>query len=359
MHNVIMEHAERLLKKGKTADEVINLIGNLPYIEFYEAAADPIYTGLRHGLPRLLHYLRDGDRQIARAIDAVWGPPDRRYRAASYLAYELGRTVAAEMPEPGPEITALLGLHGRALRTAAEIRLLVMSGFEAAAYARWRSLHELAVVAYVIHEADSSIAERYLAYSTVERWRDMQEYQRHAERLAREPFTDTEVQAAKNAFDSVIATYGETMSKANGWAAPLFPSRSEPAKPRNIQYRELETLAGLGHFRPFYKRGSHHVHAGAYGAELNLTRSPTGALRITTGAVVTADFAEVFHGAAISVEQISATLFAACLNVKEDVERPVELIICMLTMQRFVREVGELCSRAYAAARDRGWVDHG
>jgi hypothetical protein len=61
-----------------------------------------------------------------RLLDSTWGPADRVYRAASYyVAYELG-TEISKPPGLSFKLDALLGVHARASRVAAEIRLLVI-----------------------------------------------------------------------------------------------------------------------------------------------------------------------------------------------------------------------------------------
>jgi hypothetical protein len=94
--------------------------------------------------------------------------------------------VTEAKPHQGTSL-ALLGLHARAVRTAAEIRLLAMNGFAAGAEARARSLHELAVTSCVIGDADEVVANRYLAFVDVERCDDAVQYQRTRRPSVRHP----------------------------------------------------------------------------------------------------------------------------------------------------------------------------
>lgn len=55
---------------------------------------------------------------------------------------------------------AMLRLHARACQVADEEICLMENGFADGAMARWRTLHELAVVAAVISEGDDDLAER-------------------------------------------------------------------------------------------------------------------------------------------------------------------------------------------------------
>ena len=54
-------------------------------------------------------------------------------------------------------------MHARACRTGYEILTLLDAGLASAAHARWRSLHEVAAVAFFVKEHGPETAERYLA----------------------------------------------------------------------------------------------------------------------------------------------------------------------------------------------------
>src|SRR5664279_4569741 len=62
----------------------------------------------------------------------------------------------------------LIRLLVRACQVTDEILCLLENGFADGAMARWRTLHEIAVVAAVIRQHGDDIAERYLAHHAVE-----------------------------------------------------------------------------------------------------------------------------------------------------------------------------------------------
>lgn len=74
--------------------------------------------------------------------------------------------------------------------TASEVGALLRSGFATGAMTRWRTLHELAVTAFFIAEHDDEVANRFLAYDIVERFRSATVHARYAQRLGEEPFED-------------------------------------------------------------------------------------------------------------------------------------------------------------------------
>lgn len=57
---------------------------------------------------------------------------------------------------------ALKHIHGRALQMYSEIMCLVQNGFADGAYARWRSLYELSIIASFIGKHGTQVAEAYI-----------------------------------------------------------------------------------------------------------------------------------------------------------------------------------------------------
>jgi hypothetical protein len=62
----------------------------------------------------------------------------------------------------------LIRLHAKANQISKEILHLIRHGFADGAQARWRSLHELAVVCSFIAQHGDSVAERYIEHESVE-----------------------------------------------------------------------------------------------------------------------------------------------------------------------------------------------
>ncbi len=70
----------------------------------------------------------------------------------------------------------VIRLHARACQIASEVLKLLKSGFADGAHARWRSLHEVAVVALFIHKHGNDVAEKYLLHDVVESYRAATQY---------------------------------------------------------------------------------------------------------------------------------------------------------------------------------------
>ena len=61
----------------------------------------------------------------------------------------------------------LVRLHSRGCQVSAEILSLLRNGFADGAIARWRTLHEVAVISMFIRDKGPETAERYLAHSSI------------------------------------------------------------------------------------------------------------------------------------------------------------------------------------------------
>jgi hypothetical protein len=68
--------------------------------------------------------------------------------------------------------------HAKGVLTASEILVLLRTGHSTAAMARWRTLHEAAVTAYVLAPEDEETARRYLTHRVVESYRAQSDYER-------------------------------------------------------------------------------------------------------------------------------------------------------------------------------------
>lgn len=110
-------------------------------------------------------------------------------------------------------------LHARACQVAKEVMTLLKSGFADGADARWRTLHEISVVAGLIADNDDQLAERYLLHEIVERYQFARIYQEHCDRLGFERVTDEEIEALQNEVEGLTNRFGPEFKEEYGWAA--------------------------------------------------------------------------------------------------------------------------------------------
>lgn len=75
----------------------------------------------------------------------------------------------------------VLRLHVRACQVTSEIIVLLENGYADGAMARWRTLHEITIVAAVITKFGEELAERYVYYQIVESFGALKAYERNHE----------------------------------------------------------------------------------------------------------------------------------------------------------------------------------
>jgi hypothetical protein len=151
-------------------------------------------------------------------------------------------------------------LARRGLQAAHEILASLTAGYPAAAMARWRSAHEMAIVALALAEEAEELARRYLDHQWIEAERTLK---------AMPPAfraSDTELQAYEHHVVAMAAqaraTHTDTpFGRPNGWMATLIPSR---------QFSELESRFGAEAARMWYRRGNTQTHAGHLGPATQL-----------------------------------------------------------------------------------------
>jgi hypothetical protein len=136
-----------------------------------------------------------------------------------------------------------------------EILCLLENGFADGGMARWRTLHEIGVVAAVIAQYGEDIAQRYLAHQAVESKGAMNKYLSCCAPLGYKPLPAREVNKITKAYDAAIAQYGEAFKSDYGWAA-------EHLKKNHPTFADLEAEAGRAEMRSHYQMGNDNVHTG-------------------------------------------------------------------------------------------------
>lgn len=149
----------------------------------------------------------------------------------------------------------IIRLHARACQVTGEIIALLEAGYADGAFARWRTLHEISVVAFLIDEHGDDLAERYLAHEAVEHEKAALAFESVRAALGARPILRKERAEIRSAYDSAIAKYGLEFEKQYGWAAVLRGGK-------RCTFGNLEELAGRNGLRLHYKYASDVVHAG-------------------------------------------------------------------------------------------------
>jgi len=269
-----------------------------------QAAADVLTQRLLADAPRMLREHRTFRRGFEQRLQRRWGPALDLYECVRVCCLEAGEDFherqSRQADEDDLKHAALTLLHARACLVASEVQGLLRSGHAAGAQARWRTLHELAVIAFVLGSHDAEISERFLLHRQVERYKDARQYQLYCEALGYEPFSDEEMDEIRQQHDEVVARYGPPYKNDWGWAMSLFPVGQQAS------FSKLEQLAGLEHFKPWFRLSSHGIHSGATGA-IHI-RGFYGKSDTMLAGPSNAGLADPGNGALISLHQVTTAL---------------------------------------------------
>jgi hypothetical protein len=222
---------------------------------------------------------RKWEKGFRRRLQNTWGEGLDRLWLLLGLVREAGEQVnredrSAAIASQDFVWDVLVRLHGRACRTGYEILTLLDAGLASAAHARWRSLHEVAAVAFFVKEHGPETAERYLLHGRATAFRAAVENNTFAPRLGYDPIPETEIEALRSQRDGLRARFGPCFDQDNGWALVALGISCAPDHARRpacrASFAQIERAARLDHWRPFYRMASHPTHPTARSLEWTL-----------------------------------------------------------------------------------------
>ena len=269
-----------------------------------QTAADVLTQRLLADAPRMLREHRNFRHGFEQRLHQRWGPALDLYECVRICCLEAGEDFHERQSQQagGDDLkhSALTLLHARACMVASEVQGLLSSGHAAGAQARWRTLHELAVIAFVLGSNDREISERFLLHRNVEQYKDALQYQQYCEALGYEPFSHEKMDEIRQQHEEAVARYGPPYKNDWGWAARLFPANQQAS------FSKLEQLAGLEHLKPWFRLSSHGIHSGATGA-VHIRDFHGGGNTMLAGPS-NAGLADPGNGALISLHQVTTAL---------------------------------------------------
>lgn len=174
----------------------------------------------------------------------------RRYQKSKSVKYQFRRWV-------------LLRLHARACQVSDEVICLMENGFADGAMARWRTLHEISIVAALISNGDEDLAERYILHDAVEMKRQADDYDATQVPLGFSPVSKRERKSIEQEYLAVLDRFGPTFAHPYGWAAKHL-AHKRPT------FKELQAAADRVDMSSYYKIASFNVHASARSLFFNL-----------------------------------------------------------------------------------------
>jgi Family of unknown function (DUF5677) len=306
-------------------------------------SADILLRSIRKQWPAIKAE-HDQDREaFLETIQLIWGDPldklDMLIATAESVGGQAIAVARASRSRKRVAVTAALErLHIRGIQVANEVLALLREGFADAAFSRWRTLHEISVVAIVLGDHGEELAIRYLDHDLVEAQRGAEVYQRCHPKDAAKRTNAAALKQTRADFEEVIARYGPAFKSPYGWAAKAL-GKEKPS------FQHLEEAADQAQMRLQYKVASYGVHAGTKGLTVSVAdvfgEGPPGAASIAG-----------LHEAGVETAYSLARLTGPLLGPNWSVDK----LAGMKVLVRLRDAAAKAFSRGGQAMRDATWV---
>lgn len=177
MNKFMTERVEEMIAEGKTEEEILEKLDAFDYVgvfkEMYDVMASKTTDTLENSMYERVLEQRAITAEFMAHNEQIWGKGFVASEAMHIIAVECAAILGKYLSECEPEktkdfvyrYTALREIHGRSCQQFLEIVYLMKAGFADGAFARWRSMYELSVVALFIKEHEECVAEAYCAAS--------------------------------------------------------------------------------------------------------------------------------------------------------------------------------------------------
>jgi hypothetical protein len=276
----------------------------------FEISGTIIFEQLKQSAPKMLREHRKNQRAFEKRLTQRWGPALDLLYAVYVCALEIGDDFNSLYREEASNesdvvFEALTSLHSRACLVASDNYAMLLTGHPFAAMARWRTLHECAVISSLISEYGRKpngyqLAERFFLHDGVQNWKDAQDYQLHCEVLGLEPFPEEDLRIIEHDARELIDRFGGHYESDYGWAQPILDNKSR------ITFRDLEKMSGLKHVRPYYGLANHSIHIDSKGTRLNRLRIQNQQVMLAGPSSI--GLADPGQWTAISLNQVTTSL---------------------------------------------------
>ncbi|MFQ5796205.1 MAG: DUF5677 domain-containing protein [Candidatus Bipolaricaulia bacterium] len=289
-------------------DELENVIQDVfakAISEILSKISDSLLDARKSQAPTLLKQQKDMRLQFADRVHEIWSKPLDLLEMLLGVSLEAGadfnehfRPIASQENDLVFEV--LTRLHARGCQVGSEILTLLRNGFADGAHARWRTLHEITVVAQFINKYGNDVAERYLCHAAVIDYKRVSKYQEHCAVLGYSPLSQEEIDEIKSRRDKMIERFGVAFRHTYGWAAEVL-GKEKPT------FKQIEQEIGIQHLRPFYQLANINIHAGSKSAAFRLG-SPPGDTRLLVAGPSIFGLGEPGQNTALSINQLTVTL---------------------------------------------------
>ena len=229
-------------------------------IEEADVRGAALLADLRARLPQMLAGRTASDASFRRRCRRRWKEGFDLLALFITMSEEFGsayndRSRPAAFREGNHRFEAGVLLHARGVRVASEIEALLHEGFPDGALGRWRTLHEIAVVATFLARHDDETARRFLAHRGVASAKALRQHEEHVPRSGMAPLGPGDLDRAEALRTSLLEEFGPEFADEMGWAYAAI-------RRRRINLHDLELATGLDHWRPRFRWASDDIHAG-------------------------------------------------------------------------------------------------
>ena len=308
LHDLLIEKViAESVATGDTEPNQDDLVKRLTELEptFVESAAATLLNQIKKDAKVGLRRQRRERQGFERRLAKHWAKPLHLLELTVEIAQEVAKGVgdqvaAGEVSVDEHTFRALWAIHARACQMSRAISALLRSGFGDDAHARWRSLHELAVVGNFIGEHGEAVAERYLLHEAIQQRKLARAYKEHENRAGLEPLTQAEIDVLDERCETLVVRFGKEFDEDYGWAASALGNKRP-------SMAAIERAVQLDHLRPYYRMASDNVHANSHGLFYKMGGfSPDRGILLAGPSNM--GLADPGHGTALSLNQITAAL---------------------------------------------------
>ncbi len=298
--------------------------------ELAEETADAMLGRIKKSYKATLKANRREQARFENRHIALWKEPLDLLELFIAVSREAGEDCNRRLRNSNPinsgaTVEALTRLHAKACQTSSAILILLRFGYADDANARWRSLHEIAVVGHFLRQGGEELAQRYLLHDAIQRYRIACALRDYADRTNEVPLPESDFEGLKAEHDELIARFGKQFGKDYGWAESVL-------KKKDPKLSDIELFVKSDHWRPYYRLASGNVHPNAHGIyfRLGLRKESDNILLVGPSNFGLADPG---HSTAVSLLNITIALLMVDPTLDDFVHSSI--------VERLADEVGE------------------
>jgi hypothetical protein len=276
---------EPLYEKIDNFGEISNLFSNIDWqkidkkIDLEKIISDAIHNAseevsleihnnLKKSMKAMLKTHKKERYKFKSKLHHIWGNAIDLLEALRVACLEAGEAFNEQFRDEAAKdenfvFDVLTHLHARACMIASEVIVLLRAGHASGAMARWRTMHEINIVALFINKHGNNVAERYLLSNELESLRAAEEQFKLRQVLGEGVATESDVQSLRQIKEKLEIRFGKDFLNPLGWASEILKN----PRPKMAQ---LEDEVGLDHLKPYFRLSSHSIHAEAKGIRFEM-----------------------------------------------------------------------------------------